>query len=104
MTTTHVSNSLQHHSREIIIVKNKIPHLCSGQILDSSGLGLDQVITVDSGGHSHLGQAAADELEHRHLGRGILHGHTVGTQSQVSAAAVDLLIVGVIEVAVHDLL
>lgn len=100
MLATHYNVT---HERYLLF-KNKIPHLCSGQILHSSSLGLDQVITVDGGGHSHPGQAAADELEHRHLGGGILHGHAVGTQSQVSAAAVNLLVVGVIEVAVHDLL
>lgn len=59
---------------------------------------------MDGGGHGHPRQAAADELEHRHLSRGILHGHAVGTQAQVGATAVDFLVVGVIEVTVHDLL
>jgi len=83
---------------------NPIAHLRSGQIRHSSGLGLDQVVAVNGGGHGHVRQAAADELEHRHLGRGVLHGHAVGPQPQVSAPAVDLLRVGVVEVAVHDLL
>lgn len=59
---------------------------------------------MDGGGHRHLGQTAADELEHGHLGRGVLHGDAVGPQPQVRAAAVDVLAMGVIEVAVHDLL
>ena len=58
---------------------------------------------MDGGGHSHLREAAADELQHGHLGSGILHGHAIGTQPQVGAAAVDLLVVGIIEVAVHNL-
>ncbi len=62
------------------------------------------MVTVDGGGHGHFRQAAADELEHRHLGCSVLHGHAVGMQTEVSAAAVDLLVVGVFEVAVHDLL
>lgn len=82
----------------------EISNLRSGQILHSSDLRLNQVIAVNGGGHRHPGQAAADELEHCHLGRGVLHGHAVGMKSQVSATAVDLLVVGVIEVAVHDFL
>lgn len=62
------------------------------------------MIAVDGGGDGDPGQAAADELQHGHLGGGVLHGHAVGTQPQVSATAVDVLVVGVIEVAVHDLL
>lgn len=59
---------------------------------------------MDGGRHGHFWQAAADELEHRHLGRGVLHGHAVGTQPQVGAAAINVLVVGVIEVAVYNLL
>lgn len=62
------------------------------------------MITMNRGGHSHPRQATADELEHRHLGRSILHGHAVRMQSQVSSATVDILIVGVSQVAIHDLL
>lgn len=62
------------------------------------------MIAVDGGRHSHFWQPAADELEHRHLSSSILHGHAVRTQAQVGAAAIDLLVVGVIEVTVHNLL
>lgn len=58
---------------------------------------------MDGGGHSHLRQAAADELQHRHLRCGVLHGHAIGPQPQVGAAAIDLLVVGIVEVAVHNL-
>ena len=59
---------------------------------------------MDGGGHRHAGQPAADELQHGHLGSGVLHGHTVGPQPQVSAPTVDILVVGVIQVTVHNLL
>lgn len=62
------------------------------------------MVAVDGGGHGHPGQAAADELEHGHLGRGVLHGHAVRVQTQVRPATVDVLGVGVSQVAVHDLL
>lgn len=80
------------------------PDLSPLQVLSSSNLSFNQVIAVDRGGNGHLGQAAADELQHGHLGRGVLHGHAVRTQPQVSAAAVDLLPCRIIQVAVHDLL
>lgn len=41
---------------------------------------LNQVITVDGGGHHGLGQARGDELQHGHLCSGILHGHTICMQ------------------------
>ena len=59
---------------------------------------------MDGGGHCHAGQPAADELQHGHLGGGVLHGHTVGPQPQVRAPAVDVLVVGVIQVTIHNLL
>lgn len=62
------------------------------------------MITVNGGGHSHPWQATADELEHCHLGRSVLHGHAVRMQAQVSSATVDILIVGVSQVSIHDLL
>lgn len=59
---------------------------------------------MNGGGHGHPRQATADELEHRHLRRSVLHGHAVRMQTQVSSAAVDILIVGVCQVTIHDLL
>lgn len=44
----------------------------SGQILDTTNLGLDQVITVDGGGDSSLGETGRHELKDSHLGGGIL--------------------------------
>lgn len=42
------------------------------QIGSGTLLSGDKMITVNSGGHSRLGQTRRDELQHRHLGRGIL--------------------------------
>lgn len=79
------------------------PYLGTLQVLSPSDLGLDQVIAVDGGGNGHLGKTAADELKHRHLSRGILHGYAVRTQAQVGAAAVDLLPCWIIQVTIDNL-
>ena len=50
------------------------------QILLALNLGLDQVVAVDGGGHRHLGETRRDELEHGHLGSGVLT--KTETQSQ----------------------
>lgn len=79
-------------------------HLGPTQVFLTPELGLDQMVTVDGGRHSHLGQSTADELQHGHLGRGILHGHAVRPQPQVGLASLDLLVGRVIQVSIHDLL
>ena len=50
------------------------------QILLALNLGLDQVVAVDGGGDRHLGETRRDELEHGHLGSGVLTN--TETQSQ----------------------
>lgn len=79
-------------------------HLSPLKVLNPSDLSFNQVIAVDGGGNSHFGQAAAYELQHGHLGRGILHGHPVWSQAQISATTVNLLPCWIIQVAVNDLL
>ena len=64
----------------------------------------DKVVAVHRGGHSGLRQAGGHELQQGHLGSGILAGHTVGAETQVGLATLDLLAVRVIQVTVHDLL
>lgn len=88
----------------ILCVLSVCPHLSPLQVLSPSDLSLNQVIAVDGGGNSHLGETAADELKHRHLSCGILHGHTVWTEAQIGAAAVDLLPRWIIQVAIDNLL
>jgi len=63
----------------------------------------DQVVAVDGGGRLHARQAAADELQHRHLRRGVLHGHAVGAQLEVRLAAHGRGC-GVVQMPVDDLL
>lgn len=59
---------------------------------------------MDGGRHGHFGQPAADELQHCHLSSGILHGHAIRPQAQVGLASLDLLLRGVIQVAIYNLL
>ena len=75
-----------------------------GQILLALDLGLDQVIAVDRGGHGDLGQPGGDELEHGHLRGGVLHGDAVGPEAEVALAPHDVLVGGVVQVGVEDLL
>jgi hypothetical protein len=69
-----------------------------------TGVGLDQVIAVDGGGHCGGVAARQHELKQRHLGGGILHGHAVGARRNVALAGRELLVLGVVEVAEEDLL
>ena len=74
------------------------------QVLVALNLSLDEMVAVDGGGHGHLGQATADELQHGHLGGGVLHGHAVRSEAEVAGASLYVLPGGVIEVGVEDLL
>ena len=49
-------------------------------------------------------QAGGHELQQRHLGGGVLHGHAVGVEVGVAAAPLELLALGVGEVVDEDLL
>ena len=53
--------------------------------------------------HTHLGQSAADELQHSHLGSSILHSNPVRPQSQVGLRPLYLLSCWVIKVTVQNL-
>lgn len=66
-------------------------YLSPRQVLYPANLSLNQVIAVDGRGHSNLGQAWRDELQHGHLGSGILHGHSVRAQAKVTCASFDFL-------------
>ena len=52
-------------------------------------LGRDEVVAVHRAGHGGGGQAGGHELQQRHLGGGVLHGHPVGVEVVVGAAALD---------------
>lgn len=76
----------------------------AGQILLTTDLSLDKMVTVDGGGSSNGGQACGHELENGHLSGGILASYTVGTELEVAGAALNLLTVGVVQMGVEDLL
>jgi hypothetical protein len=76
----------------------------AGQILLVANLGLDEMVAVDGGGSGHRGHAGGHELEDGHLGGGILASNTVGAQLEVAGAALNVLLVRVVQVGVEDLL
>jgi hypothetical protein len=78
--------------------------LSAGQILLSTDLSLDKMVTVDGGGSSNGGHASRHELEDSHLGGGILASYTVGAELEVALSARNLLVVGVVQMGVQDLL
>ena len=59
------------------------------------------MIAVDGGGDGGGGESGGDELEHSHLGSGILHGDAIGAEAEVAHTALDLLGLRVIEMAVY---
>ena len=59
---------------------------------------------MHGGGHRHLGQPGGHELQQRHLGGGVLHGHPVGVEVGVAAASLELLAAAGREVVDQDLL
>lgn len=59
---------------------------------------------MDSGGDGHSRQPGGNELQHGHLGSGVLHGNPIGPQSQVGHPAFNILGRRVIDVRVEDLL
>ena len=66
-------------------------------------LGHDQVVAMHSARHGSGRQTGGHELQQRHLRGGVLHGHPVGLEVVVGAAALDGL-VGCREVVEEDLL
>jgi len=69
------------------------------------------MVAVNTGGDGGLGEVARHELQQSHLGRSVLHVHTVGVKAQIRLSADALAIVrvrqerllGVVEMAVEDL-
>lgn len=74
------------------------------EISDGAVLGGDQVIGVDGGRNSNSGHAGGDELEHRHLRGGVLHGDSVGSKVEVRLASSDISVGSVVQMTVDDLL
>merc|ERR1719232_30647 len=59
---------------------------------------------MDGGGDSNLWKATADELQHGHLGCGILHGHSVWSQAEIAGSSFNVLVCRIVQVRVEDLL
>ena len=67
-------------------------------------LGLDQMVAVHRRGSGDLGKPGGHELQQRHLGGGVLHRHTIGSEVGVALAAFELLAGRIGEVVDEDLL
>lgn len=76
----------------------------SSKIGLATNLGLNQMITVDGGGGLDGGDTGRHELEDGHLGGGILAGSSVGSQLEVRLSSDNLLLMGLVEMAVENLL
>jgi len=84
--------------------KLSIIYLGASKIGLAFGLGLDEVVTVDGRGDGDLGDASGNELEQGHLGGGVLASNAVRAELQVRLAADNVLVLGVVQVTVDDLL
>lgn len=76
----------------------------ASQILRTANLSLDKMVAVHSGRGSDGRHASRHELQDGHLSGGILAGYAVGAELEVAAAALDFLVVGVVQVGVENLL
>jgi len=74
------------------------------QILCAADLGLDKMVAVHGSGRLHPRHTGRHELQKGHLGGGILASYAVGAELEVAGAALDLLVVRVVEMRVQDLL
>ena len=83
-----------------------LPVLLQGrsQIRRGTGARLDEVVAVHRRGDRDPLASRLDELQERHLRRGVLHRHAVGAQHQIAAARLEILAPRIVQVAQHDLL
>jgi hypothetical protein len=86
------------------VVNFLVDVLGAGQILLAANLGLDKMVTVDGGGSRNRGHASRHELKNGHLGGGILASYTVGAELEVALATNNLLVVGIVQMGVENLL
>lgn len=71
------SNSVLGSASSEEIVNLLVDVNSSSEILDSTGLGLDQVITVNGGGDGDSGESSRHELKESHLSGGILASNSL---------------------------
>jgi hypothetical protein len=76
----------------------------TSQILVTTNLGLNQVVTVDGGGGLDRVHTSGHELENGHLGSGVLASNAVGAELEVGSTTLDVLSMRVVKVRVEDLL
>jgi hypothetical protein len=76
----------------------------AGEILCAADLGLDKMVAVHRRRRLDLGHAGRHELQDGHLGGGVLASYAVGAELEVAGAALNLLVVRVVEMRVEDLL
>lgn len=74
------------------------------QVLVTTNLGLNQVVTVDGGGSGDGRHAGRHELQDCHLGSGVLASNTVRTHPEVGLSTLNVLAVRVVQVRVENLL
>ncbi len=78
--------------------------LSDGEILLALDLGLNEVIAVDGGGDSSLGETRGNELKDGHLCSSILHSNAIGAKLEIRLATNDgSSILRVVKVAVNNL-
>ena len=86
------------------LVHLRVNVLGAGQILLAADLRLNQVIAVDGGRHGDPLQPGRDELQHGHLGGGVLHRNAIGPQAQVRHAPLNVLVGRIVQMRVQHLL
>ena len=72
-------------------IEASLAHLSYTTFPPEAHLRLDEVVAVYGGGHGHPRQAGTDELQERHLRRGVLERHSVRPQLEVGDAPLQLL-------------
>ena len=97
------SKSIFSTSRSQKVVNLLVGFLSTSKILDSVNLSFNQVITMDGGWNSDSWKTCRHELQKRHLGSSVLASNSVGTKVQVRASSLNVLILGIIQVAIDNL-
>jgi hypothetical protein len=76
----------------------------TSQILYTTNLSFNQVITVNSGRDGNAGKTSRHELQKSHLSSGVLASNTVRTKLEVRLSTNDFLVLSIIQMTIDDLL
>ena len=60
--------------------------LCGRKVFTHAHVGTNEVVAMHCGWHGDMTLASVHELQERHLRRGVLHGHAVGTEIHIRLA------------------